>query len=73
MPWLISRRWAIRGGFVATFMNKYAALPMALTGTLSNATAGRRIKETATFLGLVRCPAHSNASALASRRRPWCA
>lgn len=39
----------IRGGLFATFMNKYAALPMAMTGTLSNATAARRIKETATF------------------------
>lgn len=48
--------WAIRGAFVATFMNKYAALPMALTGTLSNATAGRRIKETATFFGTSTLP-----------------
>ncbi|MEI6642662.1 MAG: oxygenase MpaB family protein [Novosphingobium sp.] len=48
--------WAIRGGFVATFMNKYAALPMALTGTLSNATAARRIKETATFFGTSTLP-----------------
>src|ERR1700733_832349 len=39
----------IRGGFIGTFMNKYSALPMALTGTLSNDTAGRRVKETATF------------------------
>jgi hypothetical protein len=30
-------------------MNKYAALPMALTGTLSNDTAARRVNETATF------------------------
>jgi len=43
--------WAIRGAFIATFMNKYAALPMALTGTLSHKTAARRIKETATFFG----------------------
>lgn len=48
--------WAIRGGFVATFMNKYAALPMALTGTLSNKTAARRIKETATFFGTSTLP-----------------
>ncbi len=48
--------WAIRGGFVATFMNKYAALPMALTGTLSNATAGRRMKETVTFFGTSTLP-----------------
>lgn len=39
----------IRGAFIATFMNKYAALPMVITGTLSNQTAGRRVKDTATF------------------------
>ena len=39
----------IRGAFIATFMNKYAALPMAITNTLSSETAGRRVKETATF------------------------
>src|ERR1700689_310455 len=39
----------IRGGFIGTFMNKYTALPMALTGALSNKTAARRVKETATF------------------------
>ena len=27
--------FAVRGAFIATFMNKYSALPMALTGTLS--------------------------------------
>jgi hypothetical protein len=41
--------YAIRGAFFATFMNKYSALPMALTGTLTNETAARRVKETATF------------------------
>ncbi|WP_260580787.1 oxygenase MpaB family protein [Sphingopyxis sp. PET50] len=39
----------IRGAFIATFMNKYAALPMAITNTLSRDTAARRVKETATF------------------------
>jgi len=39
----------IRGGFIGTFMNKYSALPMALTGALSSKTAARRVKETATF------------------------
>lgn len=39
----------IRGAFIATFMNKYAALPMAVTNTLSSQTAARRVKETATF------------------------
>ncbi len=41
--------FAVRGAFIATFMNKYAALPMALTGTLSNDSAARRVNETATF------------------------
>lgn len=41
--------FAIRGAFIATFLNKYSALPMALTGTLSHTTAARRVKETATF------------------------
>jgi hypothetical protein len=41
--------FVIRGGFIGTFMNKYTALPMALTGALSNKTAARRVKETATF------------------------
>jgi hypothetical protein len=44
-----SAPFIIRGGFIGTFMNKYSALPMALTGSLSNKTAARRIKETATF------------------------
>ena len=41
--------FAIRSAFVATFLNKYSALPMALTGTLTNGTAARRVNETATF------------------------
>jgi hypothetical protein len=41
--------YIIRGAFIATFINKYAALPMAVTGTLSATTAGRRVKDTATF------------------------
>jgi hypothetical protein len=41
--------YAIRGGFVGTFMNTYAALPMALTGALNKDNAARRIKETAVF------------------------
>jgi hypothetical protein len=41
--------YAIRGAFFATFTNKYSALPMAVTGTLSHKTAARRIRETATF------------------------
>jgi hypothetical protein len=39
----------LRGALIGTFMNKYSALPMALTGALSSKTAARRMKETATF------------------------
>jgi hypothetical protein len=39
----------IRGGFLATFMNKYAALPMVLTGALSRKSAAHRLNETAIF------------------------
>jgi hypothetical protein len=41
--------FVIRGAFIATFLNKYSALPMAFTGTLSNETSARRVKETAAF------------------------
>lgn len=41
--------YAIRGTFLATFMNAYAALPMAMTGTLSNTSSAGRVKETANF------------------------
>lgn len=46
----------IRGAFIATFLNKYSALPMALTGTLGHATAARRVKETATFFATTALP-----------------
>jgi len=48
-PMAIMSPIAIRAAFIATFMNRYSALPMSLTGTLSNAGAARRVKETATF------------------------
>jgi hypothetical protein len=48
--------FAIRGAFVATFLNKYSALPMALTGTLSNDSAARRVNETATFFATTILP-----------------
>jgi ER-bound oxygenase mpaB/B'/Rubber oxygenase, catalytic domain len=41
--------FVLRGALLGTFMNKYAALPMALTGALSGNNSGRRTKETATF------------------------
>ncbi|WP_199554956.1 oxygenase MpaB family protein [Sandaracinobacteroides hominis] len=48
--------YAVRGAFIATFMNEYAALPMALTGTLSNNAAARRVKETANFFAVTTLP-----------------
>ena len=48
--------YVIRGAFIATFLNKYSALPMALTGTLSNETAARRVRETAHFFACTVLP-----------------
>mgnify|MGYP005753233631 FL=1 len=47
---------AIRGAFVATFMNKYSGLPMALTGTLSDESSVQRVKETASFFTTATLP-----------------
>lgn len=41
--------YVIRGALLGTFMNTYAALPMAITGGLSESTAGKRANETAAF------------------------
>ncbi|MDF1630292.1 MAG: oxygenase MpaB family protein [Alcanivoracaceae bacterium] len=48
--------FAIRGAFVATFMNKYSGLPMALTGTLSDESSVQRVKETASFFTTATLP-----------------
>lgn len=48
--------FAIRGAFLATFMNRYSALPMALTGNLSDKLAAKRVNETATFFTLTVMP-----------------
>ncbi len=48
--------FAIRGAFIATFLNKYSALPMALTGTLGHSSAARRVNETATFFSTTVLP-----------------
>jgi len=45
-----------RGVFVATFMNTYAALPMALTGALGGRKAARRVNETASFFAVTTLP-----------------
>ena len=56
VPAAVSSPWMIRGAFLATFLNKYAALPMALTGTLSNSGSARRVNETATFFSVTTLP-----------------
>ncbi|MCA8899900.1 MAG: DUF2236 domain-containing protein [Hyphomonas sp.] len=56
LPMAVTSPWMIRGAFLATFLNKYTALPMALTGTLSNSGAARRVNETATFFTVTTLP-----------------
>ncbi|RAN37309.1 oxygenase MpaB family protein [Hyphomonas pacifica] len=56
LPMAVTAPWMIRGAFLATFLNKYTALPMALTGTLSHASASRRVNETATFFTVTTLP-----------------
>ena len=41
--------FVIRGALVATFMNKYSAMPMVMTGAFSDKSAAHRTNETATF------------------------
>lgn len=48
--------YVIRGALLATFMNRYSALPMALTGTLTDSLAAKRAFETATFFTLTVMP-----------------
>ncbi|MVF14921.1 DUF2236 domain-containing protein [Ketobacter sp. MCCC 1A13808] len=48
--------FAIRGAFIATFMNKYSGLPMALTGALSSESAVQRVNETASFFTTATLP-----------------
>ena len=48
--------FAIRGAFVATFMNKYTALPMTMTGTLTDSKSARRVFETASFFTATAMP-----------------
>lgn len=48
--------YAIRGAFIATFMNQYSGLPMVLTGALSSETSVQRVKETASFFTTATLP-----------------
>jgi len=52
----VAAPWFIRGAFLATFLNKYSALPMAMTGTLAGKTCARRVNETATFFTVTTLP-----------------
>lgn len=56
LPMAVTSPWMIRGAFLATFLNKYTALPMAMTGTLGHSTASRRVNETATFFTVTTLP-----------------
>jgi len=46
----------IRGALLATYMNKYSALPMAMTGTLSGGQSAKRAFETASFFATTVMP-----------------
>lgn len=48
--------FAIRGAFLATFMNTYSARPMAMTGNLTDSLAAKRVQDTATFFTLTVMP-----------------
>lgn len=48
--------FAIRGAFIATFMNKYSGLPMALTGALAGQSALQRVHETVSFFTTASMP-----------------
>lgn len=48
--------FALRGTFVATFMNKYSGLPMALTGSLSSDSSVQRVNETGSFFTTATLP-----------------
>lgn len=48
--------YVMRGTFIATFMNKYSGLPMALTGALSAESSVQRVKETASFFTTATLP-----------------
>lgn len=48
--------FAIRGAFIATFMNKYSGLPMAMTGALASQSALQRVHETVSFFTTASLP-----------------
>ncbi|UUY01954.1 oxygenase MpaB family protein [Svornostia abyssi] len=56
IPMAFLAPFVTRGAFVATFLNTYAALPMALTGTLGGSKAARRVNETTSFFTVTTLP-----------------
>lgn len=56
IPMATATPFAIRGAFLATFLNEYAALPMTMTGTLSDEAAAKRVFETASFFTATTLP-----------------
>lgn len=56
IPSALLAPFLIRGTFIATFTNTYAALPMALTGALTGKRAARRVNETASFFAVTTLP-----------------
>lgn len=56
IPMATTAPFAIRGAFLATFLNQYAALPMTMTGTLSDEAAAKRVFETASFFTATTMP-----------------
>lgn len=56
IPLVTISPFAIRGAFIATFMNKYTALPMTMTGTLTDSKSARRVFETASFFTATAMP-----------------
>ena len=56
IPQALLAPYFIRGAFMATFLNTYAALPMALTGALGGRKAARRVNETASFFAVTTMP-----------------
>lgn len=56
VPMAFLSPFVTRGAFVATFLNTYAALPMALTGTLGGRMAAKRVNETSSFFTVTTLP-----------------
>ncbi|BBZ24889.1 oxygenase MpaB family protein [Mycolicibacter hiberniae] len=56
VPMALLAPFVVRGSFIATFLNTYAALPMALTGALTGKRAARRVNETTSFFTVTTLP-----------------